>query len=137
MVQPFRSALIGLALGSGAFLAVALLDGAFTNFMPSLSNVRVAQTNLATWFVFGELVVAFLVAGHWGKRWRAALAWLLVPISAIYVSAIAGAPYAYGCNPARVFWGCVLVHAPFLIGILACCIGYSFRVSTPGARHVV
>jgi len=137
MVQPLRSALIGIALGSGAFLAVALLDGAFTNFMPSLSNVRVAQTNLATCFVFGELVVAFLLAGHWGKRWRAGLVWLLVPISVFYVSAIAGAPFAYGCNPARFFWGCAFVHAPFLIGILACCIGYAFRVSTGRARHVV
>jgi hypothetical protein len=137
MVQPFRSALVGLALGSVAFLAVALLDGAFTNFMPSLSRVRIAQTDLATCFVFGELVVAFLFAGYWGKRLRAGLIWLLVPIGALYVSAIANAPYVYGCDLRQHFGGCVFVHAPFVIGIVACCVGFLVRVPTRGAQHVV
>jgi hypothetical protein len=135
MFQPFRNPLIGIALGSAAFLAVALLDGAFTNFMPSVSSLPVAQTNLATCLSFAVLVVAFLLAGYWGRRWRTGLVWLLVPLVALYVRAVATAPYVYACHPARLWW-CAFVHAPFVIGIVACCIGYSVRRSTVGAQHV-
>jgi hypothetical protein len=137
MIQPVRNALIGLALGGAAVLAVALLDGAFTNFMPSISNVPIAQTNLATCLVMVELVVALLLAGYWGKRWHAALIWVLVPIVGLYVGAVATTPYIYACDPTRFFWGCTFVHAPFVIGIVACCVGYFAGRSTAGVQHVV
>lgn len=124
MLHALRNVLIGIALGIAAILVVAVLDGAFTNFLPSVSDLRVGQTNLATCLVMVELAIAFLLAGYLGKRWRAALIWVLLPIVAFYVGAAATAPYAFGCNPIRAFWGCTLVHSPFVIGIVACCVGY-------------
>jgi hypothetical protein len=121
MVQPIRSALIGLTLGSAAFLLVALLDGAVTHFAPSIANIHVAQTNLATCLVFVELFAAYLAAGQLSKRWSVGLSWVLIPIAAVYVSAIAKAPYLYACDVARVPLGCAFVHAPFVVGIGACC----------------
>jgi hypothetical protein len=137
MFQRFRNVLIGIALGIAAILVVAALDGAFLNFMPSISNVRVGQTNLATCLVMIELAVAFLLAGHFGKRWRTALIWVLLPVVALYVGAAVTAPYVYACDPTRFFWGCAFVHSPFVIGIVAGCIGYFVSKSRVGARHVV
>src|SRR5262245_18785637 len=137
MIQPLRSALIGVALGSAAFLVVALLDGAVANFMPSIADLRVAQTNLATCLVFVELVAAYLIVGRSSKHWRAALGWVLVPIVALYVSAITNAPYVYVCDVTRFPLGCAFVHAPFLVGIGACCIGYIIGKSSVSEQHVV
>jgi hypothetical protein len=97
----------------------------------------VGQTNLATYLVFVELVSAYLIAGRLSKRWRVALGWVLVPIVAVYVSAIGNAPYLYACDLTRFPLGCTLVHAPFVVGIGACCIGYVVGKSRVGERHVV
>jgi hypothetical protein len=136
MLQRFRNALIGIALSIAAILIVALLDGVFQNFLPSVSDLRVGQTNLATWLVMAELGIAFLLAGYWGRRWRSALIWVLLPIVALYVAAIATAPYVFGCDPVRHF-GCALVHSPFVVGIVGSSIGYVVSTATGDVPHVV
>ena len=140
MVQPLRNAVIGIALGIAAILLVALLDGAFLNFLPSVSNLRVGATSLATCFVMVELVAAFFAAGYLARQWvkgRGALLWVVLPILVAYVVAVLKAPYLYGCDPTRFLWGCAFVHSPFIIGIAASCIGYVVRKQTFGVPHVV
>ena len=137
MRQRFRNALIGIALSIAAILIVALLDGAFQNFLPSVSDLRVGRTNLATCLVMAELGVAFLLAGYWGRRWRSALVWVLLPIVALYVGAVATAPYVYGCDPVRHFWECAFVHSPFVFGIVGSSIGYAVSQVDGGVPHVV
>jgi hypothetical protein len=137
MLQRFRGALIGTALGIAAILVVALLDGAFLNLLPSVSNLRVGQTNLATCLVMAELGIAFLLAGYLGRRWHSALVWVLLPVVALYIGAIATAPYVYGCDPVRYLWGCAFVHSPFVIGIVASCIGYVASRTNRNVPHVV
>ena len=137
MLQHLRSALIGAALGIAAILVVALLDGAFQNFLPSVSELHVGQTNLATFLVMVELGIAFLLVGYLGKRWRTALIWVLLPTVALYVAVVATAPDVFGCNPVRVFWGCAFLHSPFVIGIVATCVGYVVSKVPGGVPHVV
>jgi hypothetical protein len=60
---------------------------------------------------------------------------MLIPLGVFYVRAVAATPFLYACNPMRGV--CVFVHAPFVLGVAACCIGYYVGRPTVDARHVV
>lgn len=127
VIQLVRNVLIGTGLGVAAILVVAMLDGAFRYTLPSLINARVGSTDVGTYVGMAELVLVFLAAGYLTKRWvkgRAALLWVILPIAIVYVAVVAKAPELYTCDYGRLLWVCAFIHSPFIVSIVASCIGY-------------
>jgi hypothetical protein len=114
-----------------AFIVSALGQAAFSVIFPEFSARIVGSTDIATYVLLVLLALAFSLFGFLVPRWLKGpmlLLWLLLPIAAVYLLAIVGQPYAYGCNPLNTTYvvSCWMVISPFVVGAAAAVVGFVF-----------